>query len=361
MGRPIARPQLRRICEVSGGNPLYALAIAAELVRTRGRDVGPAELPLPALSQKRWHVGSNRSMPGQQTRCLSRPPFRVRGWRVQSVLPDFALGDLDSAARTGVIGLMATVCASLIRCSPPRITPALSCARRELHRLLADALEDESERAITCARRRRPTARSRCGSSWPTGCRSAGRAGRRCRTARTGVTADTAYAEDARRSRLIAAAELHFAGGDAIRAHELLEEVLPDLPHGPTRARALLQLAIVRTDDLAASQALLEEALGDAGDHHRLRAEIELELASTLGLRAEFMAAVVAARAAVESAERTNDAKFLAVMTAYFITDSLFMAAEQLTSKRCGEASSSRTPFSCIRVTGHPEVSRIFC
>ena len=44
-----------------------------------------------------------------------------------------------------------------------------------------------------------------------------------------------------------------------------------------------------------------------------------------MGLRAEFMAAVVAARAAVESAERTNDAEFLAVMTAYFITDSLFM------------------------------------
>ena len=154
MGRPIARPQLRRICEVSGGNPLYALAIAAELVRTRGRDVGPAELPLPsslteAMARRLEQVDARATDPLLVAAAVSRPRLAL----VQSVLPDFVLGDLDSAARTGVIELDG----DRVRFTHPLLAAthysgADPARRRELHRLLADALEDESERAYHLAR-----------------------------------------------------------------------------------------------------------------------------------------------------------------------------------------------------------------
>ena len=88
---------------------------------------------------------------------------------------------------------------------------------------------------------------------------------------------------------MISAAELHTIAGDALRAREVLEALLPELPHGPIRARALLQLAEVRTDDGAAVHALLVQALGEAGDHHRVRTRIETSLAGYSSNRREVL------------------------------------------------------------------------
>jgi tetratricopeptide (TPR) repeat protein len=118
---------------------------------------------------------------------------------------------------------------------------------------------------------------------------------------------------EARWSRTIAAAERHLAGGNAARARELLEELMPELSPGPVRARALAQLAPTRTDDGAVCEAMLEQALAEAGDHHRRRAEIETLLAGMCSNRAKFAAMLEHADRAIAAAERAGDSGLLAV------------------------------------------------
>ena len=180
-GAPNLRPQLRRVAEVSGGNPLYALAIADELGEDRRRRVGHARA---SRSPASCHGSDGtsartRSMPGAVDPLLvAAAVSRPRVALLQSVLPDFVLSDLDSAERTGVIvPRCATVFASLIRCSPrPTTQTLIRRVRRELHRLLAEVLEDEvRERVPPRARRRsaRPRDRRADRAGRP-GCRAAG-------------------------------------------------------------------------------------------------------------------------------------------------------------------------------------------
>ena len=331
VGRPIGRPQLRRICEVSGGNPLYALAIADELRSTGSGQVDAQHLPLPssiteAMARRLEQVDARAADALLVAAAVSRPRLAL----LQSVLPDFTFSDLDSAARTGVIELEG----DRVRFTHPLLAAthysnAGPARRRELHRLLADVLKDDAERAYHLARGadapdREIAARIEQAAQFAAR-RGAPDTGAELLEQAARLT--PLSAEEARRSRMISAAELHFAGGDFARARGLLDALLPDLPNGPSRVRALLQLAEV-TDDLAACQALLEDALGDAGDHHRLRAEIESALANVLQMRAEFDAAVVHARAAVDAAQRTNDVGFVAVTTAYFTSEALFMSGQ---------------------------------
>ena len=81
--------------------------------------------------------------------------------------------------------------------------------------------------------------------------------------------------------------------------------------------------------NLAANQTLVEEALGEAGDHIGYARRSNSCLQTSWALRAEFNAAIVHARAAVEAAKRTNDTGLLAVTTAYFTVRRMFMTAAQ--------------------------------
>ena len=53
---------------------------------------------------------------------------------------------------------------------------------------------------------------------------------------------------------MLDAAELYTNGGDIAHARVMLEPLLPELPHGPLRARALFRLAYASADwDAAAA------------------------------------------------------------------------------------------------------------
>ena len=119
-------------------------------------------------------------------------------------------------------------------------------------------------------------------------------------------------AAEARRSRTIVAAEHHYASGNAARARDLLERLIPELPRGPTRARALALLATTRADDWASAEALLQEALIDAGDNHRMRAWIEIHLSGNDSSRGKFSAMLDHADSAIASAELAGDSGLLA-------------------------------------------------
>jgi len=97
---------------------------------------------------------------------------------------------------------------------------------------------------------------------------------------------------ETRQVRIIAGAEQHFATGQHARARRLLEELLTELPRGPIRARALAQLGWFRNDDFELGTALLREELAEAGDDHRLCAEIEMYLGEVCANIGDFVGQV---------------------------------------------------------------------
>ncbi|HYB25015.1 MAG TPA: ATP-binding protein, partial [Solirubrobacteraceae bacterium] len=101
LGRTIPRPVLRRVHAVSGGNPLYALAIARGLDQSQ---TGLADLAIPqTLSEAMLHrlrgIDERASDPMLVVAAASHTTLAL----LQAVIPGFALSDLDSALRAEVI------------------------------------------------------------------------------------------------------------------------------------------------------------------------------------------------------------------------------------------------------------------
>jgi DNA-binding CsgD family transcriptional regulator/tetratricopeptide (TPR) repeat protein len=308
LGRTIPRPVLRRIHAASGGNPLFALAIARELEASGAR---PDELPIPrtlteAMQHRLRSTEERAHDPLLAVAALSQANLAT----LQAILPGFGLGDLDSAVRADIVELEG----ERIRFTHPLLASthyasASASKRRQLHRALADVLEDEEERARHLALSAEAPDRQIA---------FALEQAANVASARGAPEAAALLLEDAARltpidvvearwSRRIAAAERHFRGGNAARARELLEMLVPELPEGPVRARALAQLAPTREDDWRAMEAMLEQALAEAGDHYRTRAQIETALAGIYSNRGRFAAMVEHANLAVQAAERAGD------------------------------------------------------
>lgn len=317
LNRTIPRPLLRRIYDASGGNPLYALAIARQFEATDAGGSGERELPIPrtladAVGRRLEQLDSRACDPLLVAAALSGPTIAL----IQSVLPDFKLSDLDSAERADVV----QITGGRVRFTHPLLASthyarAPAARRRALHRLLAEVVAGEEERAHHLALgAEAPDRRVAVALE-----QAAGDAGRRGAPEVAAELLEHACrltppsdAVDALHSRTVAAAEQHWLAGDLERARGLLEAVLEDLPGGPIRARALKQLARIRTDDFDVSAALFEEALAEAGDHHRVGSQIESQYAEVWFNRGDQNTGMEHAKAAVWRAERAGDPGLLA-------------------------------------------------
>jgi DNA-binding CsgD family transcriptional regulator len=194
--------------------------------------------------------------------------------------------------------------------------PAPRC--RELHRTLAEIIEDVEERARHLALGAEAPDR-KIALALEQAASSAARRGAPDTAAlllEDAVRLTPLDAAEARMSRVIAAAEHHAMSGSAVRARELLEDLVPELPEGGIRARALIALAGVRSDDWGTCEELLLEALTDAAEHDRVRARIEIELAGVSSNRGTFAAMLVHADSAILCAERAEDPGLLAAALA---------------------------------------------
>jgi DNA-binding NarL/FixJ family response regulator len=313
LGRTIQRSLVRRIYAASGGNPLYALAIAREL-DTDHPGVGPLTVPptLADLMRARLRRVDRRARdPMLVVGALSRPTLAV----LQAALPQFTLSDLDSAVEAGIIEIAdgrVSFTHPLLASTFYNDVPA--ARRRELHRVLADVLEDEVERARHLA----------LGAEAPNAAvalaieqaaRSASSRGAPETAALLLEEAIRLTPQDAisdQHERKISAAKQHTASGNAARARDMLEQLLPAMPPGPSRARALIELAGTRTDDYGAAVSLLEDALANADDDDCLRARAESDLSLRFSNTGSFDEMVLHATRAVECAERTADSSLVA-------------------------------------------------
>lgn len=307
--RPIPRRTLRRIHTVCGGNPFYALSIARELPEDHG---GAAdEVPIPqtisdVMRRRLAHVEPRAGDALLAVAASSSPTLAV----LDAVVPGFALSDLDSALRSEVI----EVAGGRVRFTHPLLASAhYACApdirRRELHRVLASVVDDEEERARHLA----------LGAEAPDEQiadrleRAANRAAVRGATETAAQLLEQAAqltpldGAEARQLRLINAAGMQTNAGDTVRARHLLDELLPELPPGPTRARALHELARTGTHDHETHLALCDEALANVGDDDRLRVQIESGYNNALGNCARWREASDGARATLETARRVGD------------------------------------------------------
>ena len=312
----ISRALLRRVHEASGGNPLYALAIADELEAGGVHAASRSNIPIPrtlteAIGRRLGHVDRRASDALLVVALASYPTLTV----LQAVIPGFALSDLDGAERAGVI----EIAGREVRFTHPLLASAhresvAPSRRRELHRALAEVVEGEEDRARHLA----------LGAEAPDHQIAATLEQAAHRAVQRGAPETAADlleeagrltpidAPEARQARIIAAAEQHFAAGQHAQARQLVEELLPELPSGPIRARALARLGWLRNDDFELGTALLREALAEAGDDHLLRAEIELVLSEVCTNVGDFLGQLEHATSGVDSAERAADPGMLA-------------------------------------------------
>jgi DNA-binding CsgD family transcriptional regulator len=315
LGRSIPTALVRRIHQGSGGNPLWALAIAIELDAGHSGGERASDLPIPptlsdSIKLRLRHLDPRADAPLLAIAALSQPTLAL----LHAAIPNFSLSDLESAEEAGVI----EVSGGRLRFTDPLLasthyanTPVSK--RRKLHRLLATVIDDEEERAQHLA----------LGAEAPDRKLAEHLEQAADVAARRGATESAAQLlehaarltpmdqADAQRARIVASAEHRFTSGEVSRARDMLSEVMPKLAGGPLRARARLQLAVISGDEPGVAMELLEAALKDVNEDDRVRVRIESELTFAAAGVGRLESARDYAESALHTAERLGDAELV--------------------------------------------------
>lgn len=318
-------PVLRRVAEVSEGNPLFALEIARALGPA---PVLPAGQPLPVPGEFHELVASRvaRLSDGGHhallaAAALSHPTTEL----IERIASPQGLEDAEQAGLLDVAGERVAFTHPLYASAV--YAAATSRRRRGLHGELATLVGDPEERArhlaLATARPDPATAAAIEAAAGPA-------------RSRGGWSAAAQLLEEARRltpiddpeaaaRRAVRAAEHHMHAGDRPRARALLEETIAALPSGSLRSDALRLLADVSYNEQSFFEAerLLRAALAEVEDP-ALAVSIELTLAYvTCNHLGDYAGADPYAEAGLQSARELGnpgliaDALAVSVMVGY--------------------------------------------
>ncbi|GIW20006.1 MAG: transcriptional regulator [Chloroflexota bacterium] len=333
LGSTLSRPVLRRLHELSGGNPFYALELATAyqrgLVRLEPGEPLPSNLTGVVRSRLRALPTETRTWLAAAA-ALSRPSLRVLERVAGS--GEVVEAALDPAVAQGIV-----ILDDEVRFAHPLLAAAAyglltEPERRRLHGRLATVVDEIEERARHLAASAVPP-EAVVAEVLEAAAEAAFRRGATGAAAALAAQAGRFTPADDRTAavrRAVTEAEYRFESGDVAAAERLLGGLVAETPAGPQRARLLSRLARYRhfADDVGAGVALLREALAEAGDEPALRIEIEEGLAWGLFLlRRQIPAAAEHARSAVRVAEALGDPAALAEA----------LAAEGLTAAACGQ------------------------
>jgi DNA-binding CsgD family transcriptional regulator len=312
LGLVLPRPKLRRLHELSGGNPLFALELARALERgSIGLEAGePLPESLGALVHERLEgLPADTRATLLVASALPQPTLKL----VSAALGRDAAPAVTPALEAQVVELAD----DRIRFTHPLLASGVYGAartdeRRALHRRLAELVPDAEERARhlalavdgpdadVAAALEHAAAHARA--------RGASAAAAELGDLSRRLTLLDAQADAHRRT--IVAAHYFFDAGDPGRAIELLEEARAAAPNGSDRAEALAALSRLHRfgGDQPLAAELARQALAEAGPDDRVRAEAAHGLASTLlFLREDLDEGVEIAALAAEHAARSHD------------------------------------------------------
>jgi len=307
----LPRPLLRRLHQLSGGNPFFALELAQS-----PDALGSGTLPptLDALVRGRMTaLPEDAQLALLVAAAASQPSVE---------LVENAVGSPGTLAAAEAEGIVELDHGSIRFTHPLLASGAYSAAeparRREAHRLLGGLVRDPEERA-------RHLAAGATGPDEKVGAALEAAATRA--RARGAPAAAAELSEEAaqltppegeadRRRRLADAGYYHFESGDSRRALVLLEELAAQLSAGPERASVLTRLARVRSysDDLGAATELFLQAAAEAGDDLALLARAHEGAAAQLfRQRRRLDESVEHAQRAAELARGLGDDALLAL------------------------------------------------
>ena len=299
----LPRLLLHRIYESSGGNPFYALELARALTRSPERMHPGEPLHVPTslaslVAERLEKLPPETEHALQVAALLANPTVDVVG-AVLGSAPALrpAIDAQVAEVRSGRIELAHPLLASSLAA---RIDPGIA---RELHRRIAEAVDDPEERA-------RHLARAAAGPDEHAAAaldRAAAHARSRGAPEVAAELLEQALVltpddDGERTERLLRAADAQHAAGDLRRARELAQLAIERLPAGRDRSSALLALAVASPDPVETA----EQALAEAGSDHALRARIGLVLANGYVLT-DFRRSLSDAKTAVAEAEAARD------------------------------------------------------
>jgi DNA-binding NarL/FixJ family response regulator len=315
----ISRPTLRRIHEVSGGNPLYAIELARGLAAAGREGPQAAGLPLPqslagaiavrldAVAPELWPVLETVSALGRASiRAVAAP---LEGDSVDTPTVERRIAAAERA------GLLAIDDDLGVRYAHPmtatvvygRIHPL---ARRDLHARLAEHATDPDVRArhLALSVDEPDSAVATLLEEASERARSRGASDVAAELARQSLRLTPAGDADGARRRSVAAIRHLAAAGETGRAVALADAMLAQAPSGPGRAATLVQRFYAESVDLEQGDRLLDRALEDAGEDELLRAQVLDILGWLRGMfRGDLRAGIECAREAAAIASRMDD------------------------------------------------------
>jgi DNA-binding CsgD family transcriptional regulator len=307
LGTAFSRPTLRRIQELSRGNPLHALEVGRAMLQ-RGGKIEPGQ-PIPVRLDDLL-----------RERVAALPEDTAAALLVASAVSEPTLQLLESATG-GEVNLGPALETGLIELEDNRVRfdhPLLASAiyeqagperRRDVHRRLASVVTNPEEQARHLA----------LGTVDPDPAvvavldRAAESARRRGTPSSSAELFEHALRltepdDPARARRAIEAADAHFEAGDSGLAFSRLERLIASLPSGGDRGRALWRLAALKgeLESAAMTVVLYEEALAESGGDDDLVARINSELAWMTLFTHDVARAAGHAHTAVEHAEMSG-------------------------------------------------------
>jgi DNA-binding CsgD family transcriptional regulator len=309
------RSLLLQIHDKSGGNPLFALELAAR-ARTNSLPGLPDTVSMPD-SLRRLVLGRVTVLPAQ-----TRDVLLVSSLTTEPVLPVICAAachpatahtDLEVGIRAGLLavtdGDVAFIHPLIRRVVAEDAGPA---DRRAAHRRLAAVVHGPEARARHLAFGAEGSDEA-VASELEDAARTAARRGA-CDTAaelaELAVTLSPLTRREDRQRRIVLAAEQRFEASDPARACSLLESVIDSMPPGPPRAelwRRLARYRAIRGAPMALWTASLDAALQEAGEDAHVRAVIMMDQAVSMSNAGDLPEAIRIGEQVIELTGRTGD------------------------------------------------------
>jgi DNA-binding CsgD family transcriptional regulator len=312
LGLALPRPMLVRLQRACGGNPFYALEIAAAL-QERGDEATRAErLPVPGdvcelLSKRIDSLPAATQEALLDASGLARPTLQLVA---EEALAPAEKAELIAIHDDGRIAFSHPTFAAAV------YEAASTPQRRRLHRKLAELVTDVEERArhLALATQGPDPSVAEILDRAAAQARSRGAPDAAAELMEKSCRLTPPNEADELRRRRIEAAEHHFRAGDLERARTLLSELVSDPECGALRAQARFLLASVCYHEHSSPEALdlLERAREEAGSDMELSTTIDLELAFVHESCGDTDAADAPAKRALAQAEHLGDTALLA-------------------------------------------------